>query len=72
MRRKSPWIHYARFDCVLDLRMDDRQGRLVGGLEMNYKGKKISAYKKAELIRIIQIMRDWIPDESEIQRRFDE
>ena len=34
MRRKSPWIHYARFDCVLDLRMDHRQGRLVGGLEM--------------------------------------
>jgi hypothetical protein len=34
MRRSSPWIHYARFDCVLDLRMDHRQGRLVGGLEM--------------------------------------
>ena len=35
MRRNSPWIHYARFDCVLDLRMDHRQGRLVGGLEMS-------------------------------------
>jgi len=37
MRRNTPWIHYARFDCVLDLRMDHRQGRLVGGLEMRKK-----------------------------------
>lgn len=39
---------------------------------MNYQGKKITAYKKAELIRIIELMRDWIPSESEIQRRFDQ
>ena len=39
---------------------------------MNYNGKKLSSYKKSELIRIIEIMRDWIPNESDIQRRFEE
>ena len=39
---------------------------------MKYKGKKLNSYKKSELIKIIDILRSYIPCESDVQRRFEE
>jgi len=68
MRRNSPWIHDARFDCVLDLRMDHRQGRLVGGLEMSHHKSIYMIVDGTEVeigyVRItneLEILSIWIP-----------